>query len=131
MAAPGEHHGRARATHRVLKVARTVADRWRALYQPAIEEVRSGRLYVSPGASQAIVDACATPSAGDGSHLTPRERQVLQLVGEGKSTKQIAEALHISVKTAEFHRGRLMKKLNVHDTANLVRYAIREGWIAP
>src|SRR2546426_3527052 len=97
----------------------------------AIEEVPSGRLYVSPGASQAIVDACAMQSASDGSHLTPRERQVLQLVGEGKSTKQIAEVLHISVKTAEFHRGRLMKKLNVHDTANLVRYAIREGWIAP
>src|SRR5881628_175896 len=99
----------------------------------AIEEVRGGRLYVSPGASQAIVDACATPDdqGGQGSHLTPRERQVLQLVGEGKSTKQIAEVLHISVKTAEFHRGRLMKKLNVHDTANLVRYAIREGWIAP
>ena len=99
----------------------------------AIEEVLGGRLYVSPGASQAIVDACAAPDDhGDqGSHLTPRERQVLQLVGEGKSTKQIAEVLHISVKTAEFHRGRLMKKLNVHDTANLVRYAIREGWIAP
>jgi len=97
----------------------------------AIAEVRGGRLYVSPGASQAIVDACAVQSASDGSHLTPRERQVLQLVGEGKSTKQIAEVLHISVKTAEFHRGRLMKKLNVHDTANLVRYAIREGWIAP
>ena len=97
----------------------------------AIEEVREGRLYVSPGASQAIVDACATPHQTDGSHLTPRERQVLQLVGEGKSTKQIAEVLHISVKTAEFHRGRLMKKLNVHDTANLVRYAIREGWITP
>ncbi|HEY3220343.1 MAG TPA: response regulator transcription factor [Gemmatimonadales bacterium] len=96
----------------------------------AIEEVRGGRLYVSPGASQAIVDACANPPP-DGSRLTPRERQVLQLVGEGKSTKQIAEVLHISVKTAEFHRGRLMKKLNVHDTANLVRYAIREGWIAP
>ncbi len=94
----------------------------------AIEEVRDGRLYVSPGASQAIVDL-ATP-AQDGSKLTPRERQVLQLVGEGKSTKQIAEVLRISVKTAEFHRGRLMKKLNVHDTANLVRYAIREGWIA-
>ncbi len=97
----------------------------------AIEEVRDGRLYVSPGASQAIVDACATSTPEDGSKLTPRERQVLQLVGEGKSTKQIAEVLHISVKTAEFHRGRLMKKLNVHDTANLVRYAIREGWIAP
>ncbi len=97
----------------------------------AIEEVRDGRLYVSPGASHAIVDACATPTGKDGAELTPRERQVLQLVGEGKSTKQIAEVLRISVKTAEFHRGRLMKKLNVHDTANLVRYAIREGWIAP
>ncbi len=101
----------------------------------AIEEVREGRLYVSPGASQAIVDACAAAEGGDGGgggpSLTPRERQVLQLVGEGRSTKQIAEVLHISVKTAEFHRGRLMKKLNVHDTANLVRYAIREGWIAP
>jgi two-component system, NarL family, response regulator NreC len=98
----------------------------------AIAEVREGRLYVSPSASQAIVDACVTPQASTaGVQLTPRERQVLQLVGEGKSTKQVAEALHISVKTAEFHRGRLMKKLNVHDTANLVRYAIREGWIAP
>ncbi len=95
----------------------------------AIEEVRGGRLYVSPGASQAIVDACANPPQSAASHLTPRERQVLQLVGEGRSTKQIADALHISVKTAEFHRGRLMKKLDVHDTANLVRYAIREGWI--
>src|SRR5467141_4134548 len=83
---------------------------------------------------QAIEDACAAAEGGDGGggpSLTPRERQVLQLVGEGRSTKQIAEVLHISVKTAEFHRGRLMKKLNVHDTANLVRYAIREGWIAP
>ena len=98
----------------------------------AIEEVRAGRLYVSPGASQAIVDACATADqAEDKSHLTPRERQVLQLGGEGKSTKQIAGVLQISVKTAEFHRGRLMKKLNVHDTANLVRYAIREGFITP
>jgi DNA-binding NarL/FixJ family response regulator len=56
---------------------------------------------------------------------------VLQLVGEGHTTKQVAQALSISVKTAEFHRGRLMKKLNIHDTANLVRYAIREGWISP
>ncbi|HYU08165.1 MAG TPA: response regulator transcription factor [Gemmatimonadales bacterium] len=97
----------------------------------AIAEVREGRLYVSPGASQAIVDACATPEGDSPSQLTPRERQVLQLVGEGKSTKQIATVLAISVKTAEFHRGRLMKKLNVHDTANLVRYALRKGWIAP
>lgn len=96
----------------------------------AIEEVRQGGLYVSPGASQAIVDACAGPM-GAAPQLTPRERQVLQLVGEGSTTKQIAQTLRISVKTAEFHRGRIMKKLNIHDTANLVRYAIREGWLTP
>lgn len=97
----------------------------------AIEEVRAGRLYVSPGASQAIVDAASAPPRDSRTQLTPREKQVLALVGAGKSTKQIADVLRISVKTAEFHRGRLMKKLNVHDTANLVRYAIREGWITP
>jgi DNA-binding CsgD family transcriptional regulator len=55
----------------------------------------------------------------------------MQLVGEGRTTKQIAQVLQISVKTAEFHRGRIMKKLDIHDTANLVRHAIRAGWIAP
>ena len=93
----------------------------------AIEEVRGGRLYISPGASRAIVDSYSSGEI----RLTPRERQVLQLVGEGKSTRQIAETLHISVKTAEYHRGRLKKKLDVHDTAHLVRYAIRRGWITP
>jgi DNA-binding NarL/FixJ family response regulator len=105
----------------------------------AIEEVRQGGLYVSPGASQAIVDACVAPQQGGrggrggtaSTQLTPRERQVMQLVGEGRTTKQIAQVLQISVKTAEFHRGRIMKKLDIHDTANLVRHAIRAGWIAP
>jgi DNA-binding CsgD family transcriptional regulator len=63
--------------------------------------------------------------------LSPRERQVVQLVAEGKSTKQIAELLHISAKTAEFHRGRVMDKLDIHDTAGLVRYAIRHGLVVP
>lgn len=92
----------------------------------AIAEVRRGGVYVSPGASKALADASTPPV-----QLTPRERQVLQLVGEGKTTKQIGQQLGISVKTAEFHRGRIMKKLNIHDTANLVRYAIREGWLVP
>jgi DNA-binding NarL/FixJ family response regulator len=61
--------------------------------------------------------------------LSGRERQVLQLVGEGKSTKDIAVQLGISVKTAESRRARLMKKLNIHETASLVRYAIRRGLI--
>jgi DNA-binding NarL/FixJ family response regulator len=97
----------------------------------AIEEVRKGGVYVSPSASQAIVDAFTGAPRTSGPHLTPREQQVLLLVGEGKTTKEIAQGLHISVKTAEFHRGRIMKKLNIHDTANLVRYAIREGWLVP
>src|SRR2546426_418118 len=69
--------------------------------------------------------------ANSGGPLSPRERQVLQLVAEGKSSKQIADLLQISVKTAEFHRGRVMDKLDIHDTAGLVRYAIREGLITP
>ena len=99
----------------------------------AIAEVRRGVLYVSPGASQAVLDACRDDGVdvAVGDRLSPRERQVMQLVAEGKSTKQIAQVLHIAVKTAEFHRGRLMQKLNIHDVAGLVRYAIREGLITP
>jgi len=96
----------------------------------AIEAVVGGSLYVSPGASQAVVDACAA-GAGAPDPLSPRERQVVQLVAEGQSTKQIAQLLRISVKTAEFHRGSVMRKLHIHDTAGLVRYAIRQGLITP
>jgi two-component system, NarL family, response regulator LiaR len=105
----------------------------------AIQDVSQGRLYVSAGVSQAVVDAVATArdtedgtGRGDGApRLSVRERQVVQLVAEGKSTKQIAGLLKISVKTAEFHRGRLMDKLDIHDTAGLVRYAIRQGLVQP
>jgi DNA-binding NarL/FixJ family response regulator len=97
----------------------------------AIEEVQGGGLYVSPGASQSVLEAFKATGQPPGKRLSVRERQVVQLVAEGKSTKQIAQVLHISVKTAEFHRGRVMKKLDVHETAGLVRYAIREGLIVP
>ena len=63
--------------------------------------------------------------------LTARERQVLQMVGEGKSTKDVAKMLGISAKTAESHRARLMQKLDIHETASLVRYAIRRGLVQP
>ena len=63
--------------------------------------------------------------------LSARERQVLQLIAEGKSTKDVATLLGISVKTAESHRTRLMQKLDIHETASLVRYAIRRGLIQP
>jgi DNA-binding CsgD family transcriptional regulator len=68
----------------------------------------------------------------EGSHpLTSRERQVLQLVGEGKSSKEIAVLLGISIKAAESHRTRLMRKLGIHELASLVRYAIRRGLVQP
>ena len=63
--------------------------------------------------------------------LTPRERQVLQLVAEGKTTKEIATILGVSVKTCESHRTRVMQKLGIHTAAGLVRYAIREGLVNP
>jgi len=63
--------------------------------------------------------------------LTPRERQVLQLVAEGKTTRESADLLNISARTAETHRARIMEKLNIHETAGLVRYAIRRGMILP
>src|SRR5207247_1530962 len=80
-------------------------------------------------AAREIAETC--PATQDRGRLTPRERQVVQLVAEGKSTKQVAALLGITLKTAEFHRARVMKKLDVHDVAGLVRYAIREGLIGP
>ncbi len=90
---------------------------------------RAIAVYLSPSISRAIVDAYLSKTYVSTDPLSGRERQVLQLVGEGKSTKDIAVHLGISVKTAESHRARLMKKLDIHETASLVRYAIRNGLI--
>jgi len=97
----------------------------------AIEEVCRGSVYLSPNISRAVVDAYLSRTYVSTDPLSGRERQVLQLVGEGKSTKDISLHLGISVKTAESHRARLMKKLDIHETASLVRYAIRRGLIQP
>jgi two-component system response regulator NreC len=97
----------------------------------AIHEVARGQIYLSPGISRALVDAYLTGTELPPDPLTPRERQVLQLVAEGKTTKAIATSLSISVKTAETHRTRIMDKLAIHETAGLVRYAIRKGVIEP
>jgi two-component system, NarL family, response regulator NreC len=97
----------------------------------AIQEVCCGSVYLSPRISRAVVDAYLSKALVPADPLSGRERQVLQLVGEGKSTKDIAVHLGISVKTAESHRSRLMKKLDIHETASLVRYAIRNGLIEP
>ena len=95
----------------------------------AIHEVHHGNTYLSPDISRSVMDALATDTAPADEPLSPRERQVLQLVAEGMSTKAIADLLVISVKTAESHRTRIMQKLEIHDTAGLVLYAIRKGII--
>jgi two-component system response regulator NreC len=97
----------------------------------AIQEVSRGRVYLSPGVSQAVVAAYLAKSELPPDPLSPREREVLQLVAEGKTTKEIASVLGLSVKTAESHRTRIMDKLDIHATAGLVRYAIRRGLISP
>ncbi len=95
----------------------------------AIREVMRGAVYLSPGISKAVVDAYVGKSELPPDPLTDRERQVLQLVAEGKTTKEVAEVLGLSVKTADSHRTRIMQKLEIHETASLVRYAIRRGFI--
>jgi two-component system response regulator NreC len=95
----------------------------------AVHEVYKGKIYLSPGVSRALVEAYLAKTNLPPDPLTPRERQVLQLVAEGKTTKEVAVVLGVSVKTAESHRTRLMDKLDVHETASLVRYAIRTGLI--
>ena len=96
----------------------------------AIRDVASGRVYLSPGVGAAVADAIRLGSPPPEERLTPREREVLQLVAEGKTTKEIAALLNISVKTADAHRTRLMQKLDIHNTAELVLYAVRRGVIS-
>jgi DNA-binding NarL/FixJ family response regulator len=96
----------------------------------AIKQVWRGQSYFSPGVS-AVVEAFQSKSETRRDLLTPRERQMLQLIAEGKTTKDAASLLGISVKTAESHRTALMKKLNVHEIAGLVLYAVRRGIVKP
>ena len=97
----------------------------------AIRTVVAGRTYLSPSVSGVVVDDYLHRlSKADFSGLevlTDREREVLQLLAEGKSTKQIALKLHISVKTVETHRRQMMNKLDIHTVAELTKYAIRKG----
>ncbi len=97
----------------------------------AIREAARGGTYLSPEISQAVVSAYQTKSEIPPDPLSARERQVLQLIAEGKTTKEVATTLDISVKTAETYRTRIMEKLDIHETATLVRYAIRRGVVQP
>jgi len=90
----------------------------------AIDQVSRGKQYLSPIIAQL---ASLESSKGAPVELTPRQREVLTLIAEGYSTKDIARTLEISVKTVETHRAQLMERLGIHDVASLVRYAIRTG----
>jgi DNA-binding NarL/FixJ family response regulator len=98
----------------------------------AIQTVLSGGSYLSQSAADAVAGAVRSPTDSGGrgvSMLTGRQREVLQLIAEGLSTRQIASELGISIKTAQAHRMRLMEKVGVHKVSSLVRFAIREGVI--
>jgi DNA-binding NarL/FixJ family response regulator len=96
----------------------------------AIETVMHGEVFLSPKVTGVLVDQClgapAEPNAFCGT-LSPREREVLQLLSEGKNAKEIGQLLHISSKTVEGHRRQIMDKLKLYSVAELTRYAIREG----
>ena len=97
----------------------------------AIREIVRGQIFLSPGVSRVVVDGYLSGAQAPADPLAPRERQVLQLVAEGKTSKEIAVLLGLTVKTAESYRAHLMEKLGIHETAGLVRYAIRHGIITP
>jgi DNA-binding NarL/FixJ family response regulator len=106
-----------------------------------IAAVARGETYLSPAISKQVVGAllgggtdkmrgqASERASLDG--LTPRQREILQLVAEGNSTKDVARILDLSVKTVEAHRGQIMSRLEIHDLAGLVRYAIRTGLVSP
>lgn len=100
----------------------------------AIESVCNGKTYLSPSISRSVIDSYLNRTASPGkSHsldqLTPRQREILQLIAEGRSTKEIAGDLNLSAKTVETHRAQLMERLDIYDVAGLVRYAMRVGLI--
>jgi DNA-binding NarL/FixJ family response regulator len=105
----------------------------------AIKAVASGETYLTPAVSKHVIadyvrrvggaskdDVALSPFE----QLTSRQREVLQLIAEGCTTKQIAQTLHVSVKTVETHRMQLMERLDIHDVAGLVRYALRMGLVS-
>ena len=96
----------------------------------AIEKIRNGKNYVSPHLSEELADDWEQIRVGFTKPLlTPREREVLKLIAEGKSNKDIADLLFISVHTVERHRANIMEKLNLKKIADLVKYAIQKGYI--
>lgn len=104
----------------------------------AIASTCKGEAYLSPAIAKNLLDECldglnstCTEGTAELAALTPRHRQILQLIVEGNTNNDIAELLHISIKTVETHRAELMRRLNIRDIPSLVRYAMRTGIIPP
>jgi DNA-binding NarL/FixJ family response regulator len=98
-----------------------------------IKSAAEGKTYLSPSISRTVINSYLERVGGESSpleQLTARQREILQLVAEGKNTKEIAGTLDISVKTVEAHRLQLMARLGIHDVPGLVRYAIRSGLVS-
>ncbi len=98
----------------------------------AIRAAMNGEMYLSPAVSKQLVEDYARRMQQEGApeeQLTTRQREILQLIAEGKATKDIASGLNLSIKTVETHRKDLMDRLGIHDVPGLVRYAIRSGII--
>lgn len=98
---------------------------------PALREILSGKYYIAPSLRKAISEAGTGPQRNPaelfGAALTMRQREVLQLVAEGKSNKEIAAVLNVSIKTVDYHKARIMDELGLRTTAELTRYAIEHG----
>jgi two-component system response regulator NreC len=98
----------------------------------AVAAVSSGGSYFSPTVSRLVLDGYLSEASGqpdDLAVLSSREREVLQLIAEGKSNKEVAQILNLAVSTAESHRKHVMEKLDLHNTAEIVRFAVRKGII--
>lgn len=99
----------------------------------AIRAVARGERYLTPAVSRHVIERFVCAERGEqlsgAEALTPRQREVLQLIAEGRSTREIAERLHLSVKTIETHRSQLMQRLDIFDVAGLTRHALRIGLI--
>ena len=95
----------------------------------AIHAVASGESYLSPAVSNAVLDDYRRIATNPIDLLTSREREVLQLLAESKTNKEIAGVLNLSVYTVEAHRGRIMEKLNLHSIGELVLFAVRNGLV--
>jgi DNA-binding NarL/FixJ family response regulator len=98
------------------------------LLRQSVNQVADGGSYFGPSVATLLRNAVANPTADEGM-LSSREREILQLVAEGHSTKEISVILSLSIKTVDNHRSNIMKKLNIHDIASLTRYAIKVGLI--